>query len=175
MASVALASAQTRVGDRPAAARAFAELMETWYATGQGPQLWTTARNAAALLLAEGRMREAVLLTIHAEGSPDAATVDEHIAAHSSRALVSTTDLLDAEQLATLRQEAQTMSVREVLDSARLALLELGGDVPRRRRSRKAVPLPGWRPAAELDGSGQTRLGSRPDRGKESWVASAIL
>ena len=128
VASVALASAQTMVGDRATAARAFAELLQTWHATGQTPQLWTTARNAAALLLAEGRVREAVLLTIHAERSPEAATVDERIAAHSSRAHVPLADLLEAKQLALLRQEAETMSVGDVLGSARLALLALGDE-----------------------------------------------
>ena len=37
------------------------DLLDYWRTTGHGPQLWTTARNAATLLLAEGHPREARL------------------------------------------------------------------------------------------------------------------
>ena len=128
VASVALASIRTEVGDRATAAGAFAELLEIWRRTGQAPQLWTTARNAAALLLAEGRAREAILLATHADRSPDAAAVDETIAEHTGRAHIAVADFLDAEQLASLQREADAMSTNDVLDSARLALLELASE-----------------------------------------------
>jgi len=125
VASVALATARSVTGDPAKAAQAFADLLEIWQTTGQGPQLWTTARNAANLLLIEGRTREAVLLAFHAEHSPEATAVDETIAAHSGRNQVSINPLPDPEQQASIRREAEAMSVPEVLDVARRALLEL--------------------------------------------------
>jgi chorismate synthase len=50
VASVALASARTRLGDVPGAADGFGYRIEEWRRTGQSTQLWTTARNAAGLL-----------------------------------------------------------------------------------------------------------------------------
>ncbi|CUR56174.1 putative ATPase [metagenome] len=128
VASVALATARTVGGDRAAAAAAFAELLEIWHRTGQAPQLWTTARNAAALLLAEGHPREATLLVTFADRSPDAAAVDEGIAEHTGRTHVAVTDTLDSQQLAAVLREADTLSVREVVEAARLALLQLAKD-----------------------------------------------
>lgn len=70
-------------------------------------------------------MREAILLVTHADRSPDAAAVDETIAQHSGRLHVKVADVPDQAQLASVLREADTMSVREVLDCAREALLEL--------------------------------------------------
>ena len=113
------------MGDRPAAARVFADLLGTWLTTGQGPQLWTTARNAAALLLAEGLVREAVLLLTHADRSPDATAVNEEIAANSGRAHVLVGDAIDADRLDEFRREGEAMSVPEVIETARLALADV--------------------------------------------------
>ncbi len=123
VASVALASVRTEIGDRATAARAFADLLDIWHRTGQAPQLWTTARNAASLLFAEGHVREAILLTTHADRSPDAATVADTPA---SKVVIAGT--FDAEQLLSVEQEAEAMSSSEVLDAARRALLVLARD-----------------------------------------------
>ena len=89
IASVALASARTRTGEHAAAAEIFGHLLGYWAATGHGPQLWTTARNAVPLLVAHGRTREAALLLLHADRAPNAAAVNEQIARHSGRAFTS--------------------------------------------------------------------------------------
>ena len=70
IASVALASARTRTGDHAGAAEMFEHLLGYWSATGHGPQLWTTARNAVPLLVAHDRTREAALLLLHADRAP---------------------------------------------------------------------------------------------------------
>ena len=142
VASVALASARILVGDRATAAGAFAELLEIWRHTGQAPQLWTTARNAAALLFAEGRVREAILLATHADRSPDAATVDKSIAEQSGRAHLAVADLLDAEQMASAKREADTMSASEVIDSARQALLDLANEPGATAEPLRSAPEP---------------------------------
>ena len=49
VAGVALASVRAKTGDRATAAAAYRDLLDHWRTTGHGPQLWTTARNAAAL------------------------------------------------------------------------------------------------------------------------------
>ncbi len=85
VASVALASARTRTGEHAAAAEIFGHLLGYWAATGHGPQLWTTARNAVPLLVAHDRTREAALLLLHADRAPNAAAVNEQIARHSGR------------------------------------------------------------------------------------------
>jgi len=90
--------------------------------TGHGPQLWTTARNAAALLLAEGHRREATLLLVRAEATPQAEKLDPEIARHSSRSFVPVSAVVAADELDALRGEVARLSTREVVDAARAAL-----------------------------------------------------
>ena len=92
VAGVALASVRAKTGDRATAAAAYRDLLDHWRTTGHGPQLWTTARNAAALLMAEGHAREAALLLLRADASPEAAAVDADIARYSGRSYVAWTD-----------------------------------------------------------------------------------
>lgn len=120
IAAVALASARTRLGDRSAAAAAYAELLGIWQETGQAPQLWTTARNAAVLLAAEGRVREAALLSTRADAAPGAsATPHEHglDPRHHAEEY-----LIDADELDALRRQALAMPVKELVDEATAAL-----------------------------------------------------
>lgn len=125
VAGVALASARTRTGDLAAAAAAFSDLLEHWRTTGHGPQLWTTGRNAAALLVAEGYDREGALLLLRADASPEAAAVDADIAKHSSRSFLPLPQVADADALESLRAEATRLSTAEVIDAARAALQEI--------------------------------------------------
>jgi tetratricopeptide (TPR) repeat protein len=122
VARVGLASAQARTGDLAASAEGFAQLLDFWRNTGHGPQLWTTARNAAALLLAQGHTREAALLLVRADATPQATAVDPDIARHSGRSFVAVSSVVDAEELESLRAEVAEMSTREVIDAARAAL-----------------------------------------------------
>jgi len=125
VAGVALASAQARTGDLAAAAEGFAHLLDFWRSTGHGPQLWTTARNAAALLLTQGHPREAALLLLRADATPQAAVVDPDIARHSSRSFVAVSSVVGAEELEALRADVAGMSTREVIDAARVALASI--------------------------------------------------
>ena len=125
VASVALASARTRTGEHAAAAEMFGHLLGYWSATGHGPQLWTTARNAVPLLLAHDRTREAALLLLHADRAPNAAAVNEQIARHSGRAFTSLDELLEPTRLDALRAEAATMTPGEVIELARTALARI--------------------------------------------------
>ena len=96
VASVALASARARTGDPAAAAAAYRGLLDYWRTTGHGPQLWTTARNAAALLVAQGHTREAALLLARADATPQATAVGPDIARHSGRSFVPVSSLVNA-------------------------------------------------------------------------------
>ena len=110
VAGVALASARARTGDPATAAAAYSDLLDYWRTTGHGPQLWTTARNAATLLLAEGHPREAALLLLRADATPQAAAVDPDIARHSGRSFVPVSTVVGADELESLRYEAAAMS-----------------------------------------------------------------
>ncbi|MET0837903.1 MAG: hypothetical protein ABWY19_03915, partial [Marmoricola sp.] len=128
VASVALASARTRTGDHTGAAELFGHLLGYWAATGHQPQLWTTARNAVPLLVAHGSTREAVLLLLHADRAPRAASVNEQIARHSGRSFTSVHDLAGPEALEALRAEAERMTPGEVIELARSALARITTD-----------------------------------------------
>ena len=125
VASVALASARTRTGEVAEAAEGFGRLLASWRRTGHRTQLWTTARNAAALLAGEGRWRAAGLLLIRADAEPGAAAVSPEIARHSGRVFVPLGDVVPAEHLDGLRDEAARLGPEGVLDlaSEELALL----------------------------------------------------
>ena len=129
VASVALASAHARTGDTRGAAQEFGELLDTWRRTGHTTQLWTTARNAAALLASVDRWRIAGLLLICAEAQPGAAAVSARIARHSGRAFVPLADVVPDDQLEELRAEATRRGADRVLDLAREELTNLAAGV----------------------------------------------
>lgn len=122
VAGVALASVRARTGDRATAAAAYRDLLDHWRTTGHGPQLWTTARNAAALLLEEGRAREAALLLMRADASPAAAAVDADIARRSGRSFLTWTEVVGEDAAQELRAEASRLSASDVIEIARAAL-----------------------------------------------------
>jgi predicted ATPase/DNA-binding SARP family transcriptional activator len=125
VASVALASARTRIGDVAGAASGFGYLIDFWRRTGQSTQLWTTARNAAGLLSVVGRSRTAALLLLSADAEPGAAAVGPEIARFSGRAFTPVTDLVPEPELAELRAEAARLGAAAVLDLAATELREL--------------------------------------------------
>jgi hypothetical protein len=125
VAGVALASVRAKTGDRATAAAAYRDLLEHWRTTGHGPQLWTTARNAAALLMAAGHTREAALLLVKADASPEAAAVDVDIARYSGRSYVAWTDVVGGDAADSFRTEATQLSVRDVIELARDTLQDI--------------------------------------------------
>jgi hypothetical protein len=126
VASVALASVRTRIGDVSAAADGFGHLIDFWRRTGQITQLWTTARNAAGLLSTVGRSRTAaLLLPLSADAAPGAAAVGPEIARFSGRAFTPVDELVAGADLAELRAEAVRLGAGVVLDRAVWELQEL--------------------------------------------------
>ncbi len=119
VASVALASARTRTGEVALAAEEFGRLLDSWRRTGHQTQLWTTARNAAALLAGAGRWRAAGLLLLRADEEPGAAAVSPEIARHSGRIFVPLSDVVPPEHLDGLRAEASRLGPEGVLGLAR--------------------------------------------------------
>lgn len=126
VANVALASARARAGDVSGAAGTFGYLLDSWRRSGHTTQLWTTARNAAALLAAVGRARTAALLLISADAQPGAATVNPAIARHSGRLFVPLDEVVESSTVADLRAEAELLTPSGVLDLARTELASLG-------------------------------------------------
>ncbi|WP_205472293.1 BTAD domain-containing putative transcriptional regulator [Nocardioides sp. SYSU D00038] len=127
VASVALASARARAGDVAGAAAGFDELIGLWRRTGQGTQLWTTARNAAGLLAGVGRPDVAALLLVCADAAPGAAAVGPRIARFSGRSFTVVSDLVDDAVLARVREEAARLGPDGVLDLAVAELRVLAG------------------------------------------------
>ncbi|MBJ7358850.1 BTAD domain-containing putative transcriptional regulator [Nocardioides sp.] len=122
VAEVARATLQGRIGDRATAAAAYSRLLDAWRTSGHGPQLWTTARNAATLLVDQGYPREAALLLLRADATPDAAAVDQEIARHSGRSFVPVETVVAADELEALRAQVATMTTTDVVELARTAL-----------------------------------------------------
>lgn len=125
VAGVALASAHTRLGAWRQAAELFIELLDMWRRTGHATQLWTTARNAAGLLVAAGDRRTAGLVLVVASEQPGAAAVDRDIARTSGRVYVPVEDVLPPDELAEVRETAGRVPPGEVVDLLRRALSEL--------------------------------------------------
>lgn len=122
VAGVALASARARAGDVTGAARQFDELIESWQRSGHLTQLWTTARNAAALLESQGRTRPAALVLACADQQPGAAAVSPAIARHSGRLYVPLDELVAAGEVAGLRAEVERLTPNGVLELLRREL-----------------------------------------------------
>jgi hypothetical protein len=72
------------------------------------------------------------LLLIRADSTPGAAAVDRDIARHSGRVFLVPSDVMEADELEVLRQDADRMTTRAVIDQA---LGELGEVAASRRRS----------------------------------------
>lgn len=125
VAGVALASARVRAGDTTGAAEQFAELLGSWQRSGHGTQLWTTARNAAALLVRAGRPRVAAMVLLCADGQPGAAAVSASIARHSGRLFIPVEELVPATELAELANEVERLGPSGVLDLLRRELAAL--------------------------------------------------
>ena len=77
--------------------------------------------------LAEGHPREAALLLLRADATPQAAAVDPDIARHSGRSFVPVSTVVGADELEALRAEAAALSASEVVDAARAALQSIAG------------------------------------------------
>jgi predicted ATPase/DNA-binding SARP family transcriptional activator len=119
VARVAMASVRTRLDDLTGAAEEFRGLLDVWTRSGHTTQLWTTARNAAQLLLGTGRRHAAAMLLVCADDQPAAAAVSPAIARHSGRAFVPLEDVVSPDQLQELRAEVALLGSHGVLERAR--------------------------------------------------------
>ena len=140
VAQVSLATARTRSGDVAGAAEVFGELLALWRRTGHATQLWTTARNATALLAQVGHVETAALLLICASAAPGAAAVDPRIARFSSRVYLSVDELVDLPTAEALRAEAAELGPVGVLDRAQARLDDLARPPVAARTSRMQCP-----------------------------------
>jgi hypothetical protein len=67
-------------------------------------------------------VRQAALLLVRADATPQATAVDPDIARRSGRSFVTISSVVAAEELEALRIEVAEMSTREIIDAARAAL-----------------------------------------------------
>lgn len=125
VAMLGLASVWTATGNVAAAADGFRFLLDYWLSTGNRTQLWTTARNAAWLLLEHGRNRVAAILLTAADAADAAAAVDAGAAARAARAYATLDDLLGSGMLAAIRRDARNAGAERVVELARQELGEL--------------------------------------------------
>lgn len=132
VATVGLASALTATGGVAGAADAYLVLLDHWPVTGNRTQLWTTVRNAAALLLQQGRVRTAALLLARAGAADSASAVGGASGGRLSAAHESLTALLGPAELVEVRAQAGSVPVPDVLDLARAELRQLRDEVLRR-------------------------------------------
>ena len=124
VAAVGLAAARAALGDVRAAAEDYVGLLRYWSAAGNLTQLWTTARDAAALLDAHGASRVAGLLLL-AAGSADAASALVGDAAQRADDILGR---LGPDETAALSTRVRTMTAAEVVEVAVDALRSgLGG------------------------------------------------
>ena len=123
VAMVGLASAWVAAGRVAAAADGYRDLLDRWYRAGSSTQLWTTARNAASLLVAHGDAPQTAALLLAAADSADAA------AAVTGQARIELDDLrrrasdgMSDTQRSALAARARTMPLADILDEAAIAL-----------------------------------------------------
>ncbi len=123
VAMVGLASAWVAAGRPVAAADGYRDLLDRWYRAGSSTQLWTTARNAARLLVAHGDAPQTAALLLAAADAADAA------AAVTGRARIELDDLrrraadgMSDAQRSALSARARTMPIADILDEASTAL-----------------------------------------------------
>jgi tetratricopeptide (TPR) repeat protein len=119
VAAVGLATAWSSMGDVPQAAEGFSMLLDYWPSTGNQTQLWTTVRNAALLLMGNGRPAVAALLLAAADASDSASAIGGHSGDPLTRAVDRLENLLDQAELTGIRATAATMGIAEVLRTAR--------------------------------------------------------
>ncbi|MFC9982252.1 BTAD domain-containing putative transcriptional regulator [Gordonia sp. NPDC127522] len=116
VARVGAAACLVRVGDVPRAAQAYVVLLGAWRDSGQPTQLWTTARDAAALLRARGRIDVADLLVECADLDPAAAVDTRRGAAdHADGDMVHTDNMVHADTAAVLDRAMREL--REIGES----------------------------------------------------------
>jgi predicted ATPase/DNA-binding SARP family transcriptional activator len=125
VATVGLASAWTASGQNAAAAQAYGELLRRWERTGSRTQLWTTARNAAALLSGTGHAETALTLLLAADRAEGAAAVGAAHAERSSETRATAEAALLPDQLARAAQVAATSSAAELVRLALEALADV--------------------------------------------------
>jgi predicted ATPase/DNA-binding SARP family transcriptional activator len=122
IATVGLASVWTASGDVAAAAGGYRVLLAYWLETGNSTQLWTTARNAAALLAEHGGAAPAAVLLAAADAHPSASAGDRAVTEALASVLRRS---LGPTGLSAAQAEARVMSPGQVVESAREALLAL--------------------------------------------------
>lgn len=125
LASVGLASAWAASGRTAAAAEGYRELLGRWQRAGSWTQLWTTARNAAALLADHGHAELALTVLEAADRSPRSASLSDRarkeVEAVRSRASAGVGD----QRAGRARARSGSVLTSSLLDEVRSALAGL--------------------------------------------------
>ena len=116
---VGRATLSTASGDTATAANSYRCLLDYWQTTGNRTMLWTTARNAAQLLLDQDRNHTAAIVLAAADAAHTANTPDTPIAEGLQRLTTILTQRLGASSIETLHHKAQTLGEVAVLDLVR--------------------------------------------------------
>jgi predicted ATPase/DNA-binding SARP family transcriptional activator len=125
VATVGLASAWAASGQTAPAAQAYAELLQRWERTGSRTQLWTTARNAAALLAGTPHAATALVLLLGADGAEGAAAVDEAEAGRLAATRALAESALSPDELAQARERAASLAPSALVRLAVEALADM--------------------------------------------------
>jgi tetratricopeptide (TPR) repeat protein len=115
VATVGLASVWTSLGDAAKAADGFLMLLDYWPSAGNQTQLWTTVRNAALLLLDQGRTLAAALMLRAADAADSASAVGGDSGARLTQAHDTVARLLGPSELAAVSQRAAATSTHDLL------------------------------------------------------------
>jgi hypothetical protein len=130
VATVGLASLSSTAGDTMAAAHSYLLLLDYWTRTGNATQLWTTVRNVAQLLAAQGRHDEAALLLAAANESASAATLTGKDLSAARQQEMDLGRLLGPVTMRSLREEAAGLGPVAAAQAARQTLASLVDGTP---------------------------------------------
>ena len=127
VAMVGLASAEIAAGRPGAAADGYRELLDRWFRSGSSTQLWTTARNAAKLLLDCGTApATAALLLAAADSAPSAAAVTGEAGVELAELRRRAEGGMSDAERAELAVRARTVPTADLVDEAVTALRTVG-------------------------------------------------
>jgi predicted ATPase/DNA-binding SARP family transcriptional activator len=125
LAAVGLASAWAASGRTAAAAGGFSELLDRWQRAGSWTQLWTTARNAAALLADHGNAELALTVLEAADRSPRAAALSQRARREVEAVQTSAATAVGPARAAGARARASGLATASLLEEVRTALATL--------------------------------------------------
>jgi hypothetical protein len=122
---VGLASAWAASGRTAAAAGGYRELLDRWQRTGSWTQLWTTARNAAALLADHGHAELARTVLEAADRSSRSASLSDRARREAEAVRSRAAATVGDQRAGRARARAGSVATPALLDEVRSALAAL--------------------------------------------------